>query len=110
MIRRNNISQRKLRHKRVRGKVKGSSMRPRLFVFRSNRYIYAALIDDEKGKTMVFTQGGKAVKKAFEVGKKIAEIAQKANISRVVFDRGGYLYHGRVEAVAKGAREGGLQF
>lgn len=107
---RNKTGQRKLRHKRIRAKVKGTSARPRLFVFRSNKYIYATLIDDDKGETLGTAQGGKAAGKAIEVGKMIAEKAKKLKIKKVVFDRGGYVYYGRVEAVAKGARDGGLEF
>ena len=79
------------RHRRIRGKVSGTAERPRLAVFRSNRGVFAQLIDDGSGKTL-------------------AAAAKKAGIETVVFDRGGYLYHGRVKALADGAREGGLQF
>ena len=106
------------RHKRIRSRVFGTKERPRLCVFRSNKHIYAQLIDDEKGHTLVSTsdlelKNVKKLKKrekAFEVGKLIAEKAKKKNIKKVVFDRGGYKYHGRVKALAEGAREGGLIF
>ena len=131
------------RHKRVRAKVKGTAEVPRLCVFRSNQRIYAQLIDDEKGTTLV-AAGDKELKPkaksqkpklqpksqkleekkekekeiirtgkvavAYEVGKLLAEKALKNKIKKVVFDRGGYKYHGRVKAVADGAREGGLMF
>lgn len=139
------------RHKRVRAKISGTSKVPRLCVFKSGKYIYAQLIDDEKGHTLieasdlkikpktkkrpsegpkgklgrvvgglesVKTSEGKEEKKvlsgkkalAYEVGKSIAEKAIKKKIKKIVFDRGGYKYHGRVKALAEGAREGGLQF
>ena len=105
-------------HYRVRKKVKGTSSCPRLSVFRSNRSIYCQVIDDLNGSTLVSASSGEStipsegnktdIAKA--VGKLIAEKALAQNISNVVFDRGGYLYHGRVKALADGAREGGLQF
>jgi len=127
------------RHRRVRAKISGTSEVPRLSVFRSNKHIYVQLIDDEKGQTFVAasdkeinpkpqTQNSKLKLKtqnlrekkenvrtgkvmvAYEVGKLIAERALEKNIKKVVFDRGGYKYHGRVKAVAEGAREGGLEF
>lgn len=110
------------RHIRVRAKIKGTAQRPRLSVFRSNKHIHLQLIDDEKGKTIVSANDfmPKAAKKrkikmtksksAFEVGKALAELAKKKKIKNVVFDRGGYTYHGRVKAAAEGAREGGLNF
>ena len=105
------------RHRRVRGKVVGSAERPRLAVFRSNRGIFAQLIDDGDGKTLagaswVGLKGFKGDKseQAHEVGKALADAARKAGIESVVFDRSGYLYHGRVKALADGAREGGLKF
>jgi large subunit ribosomal protein L18 len=105
------------RHRRVRGKVSGTAERPRLAVFRSNRGIFAQLIDDETGKTLagsswVGLKGFKGDKtaQAAQVGKSLAEAARKAGIETVVFDRAGYLYHGRVKALADGAREGGLKF
>ncbi|PIR02079.1 MAG: 50S ribosomal protein L18 [Candidatus Nealsonbacteria bacterium CG_4_9_14_0_2_um_filter_37_38] len=133
------------RHKRVRAKIKDTSKVPRLCVFRSTKHIYAQLIDDEKGQTILSSNdlGFKKLKTqirpaaakaaaskqklkvrekkeqiirigkvaiAYEVGKLIAERALKKKIERVVFDRGGYRYHGRVKALVEGAREGGLQF
>ena len=102
----------------IRKKVKGSSERPRLSVFRSNTSIYAQIIDDINGVTLVSASsvdlGGRKensnVDTATQVGKKIAEKAQEAGIQAVVFDRNGYLYHGKVKALAEGAREGGLKF
>ena len=106
------------RHRRVRGKVSGTAERPRLAVFRSNRGITAQLIDDASGKTLA-AASWLAVKKSFkgnkseqaaEVGKLLAEAAKKTGVESVVFDRAGYLYHGRVKALANAAREGGLKF
>ena len=105
------------RHRRVRGKVSGTVERPRLVVTRSNRGIFAQLVDDEAGRTLASaswtalgaTKGSKS-EQAAEVGKAIAAAAKAAGIERCVFDRAGYLYHGRVKALAEGAREGGLQF
>jgi large subunit ribosomal protein L18 len=94
------------RQKRIRAKVAGTSSRPRLSVYRSNKYMYAQLIDDTVGKTLVSAKG----QKASEVGKKIAELATKLKVKAVVFDRGGYRYHGRVPSLAESAREGGLVF
>ena len=105
--------------KRLRASVKGTAERPRLAVFRSNKQIYAQLIDDEAGKTLascssrqkdLALQPLSKVETSRTVGTKLAEVAKGAGISAVVFDRGGYRYHGRVKALAEGAREGGLQF
>jgi large subunit ribosomal protein L18 len=108
---------RERRHRRVRGKVEGTAERPRLTVFRSNRGIFAQLVDDSSGKTLagaswITVKGLKGSKtdQAREVGKAVAAAGKKAGIEAVVFDRGGYLYHGRVKALADGAREGGLKF
>jgi large subunit ribosomal protein L18 len=105
------------RHRRVRGKVSGTAERPRLVVFRSNRGIFAQLVDDEAGRTLASAtwlahRGHKGTKtdQAAEVGKSLAAAAKKAGIEACVFDRAGYLYHGRVKALADAAREGGLQF
>jgi large subunit ribosomal protein L18 len=105
------------RHKRVRGKVSGTAERPRLVVTRSNRGIVAQLVDDTSGKTMASAtwqqlEAFKGDKKAqaAEVGKLLAGSAKQAKIDAAVFDRGGYLYHGRVKALAEAAREGGLKF
>ena len=107
------------RHARVRNKVTGTSNVPRLNVFRSNNNIFAQIIDDEASKTLVSAssidkelklENGSNVEAAKVVGKAIAEKATKAKITKVVFDRGGYLYHGRVKALAEAARENGLEF
>jgi len=102
----------------IRKKVEGTADRPRMSVFRSNKEIYVQLIDDVAGKTLVSTSSsdkdfdakGSKVELATAVGKKAAEKAIAAGIAQVVFDRNGYLYHGRVKALAEGAREGGLKF
>jgi large subunit ribosomal protein L18 len=104
------------RHRRVRGKVAGTAERPRLVVFRSNRGISAQLIDDEAGRTLAsaswkaVSPSGSKMEQAAAVGKALADSAKKAGVESCVFDRAGYLYHGRVKALAEGAREGGLQF
>jgi large subunit ribosomal protein L18 len=107
------------RHLRVRKKIAGSGGRPRLVVFRSLKHIYAQLVDDDQGKTLLgvsdaseglTVEGAGKVGKAKGVGKALAAKAKAAGITRVVFDRAGYRYHGRVKAVADGAREGGLEF
>ncbi len=119
MIKRPNTNAQRLkRHKRVRGKVSGTSERPRLNVFRSGSNIYAQIIDDSCGKTIVsasslekgFEGKGSNVEAAQKVGQVVAQRAKDKGIDTVVFDRGGYLYHGRVKALADGAREAGLQF
>ncbi len=109
---------RERRHRRVRRKIAGTAERPRLTVHRSNRGIEAQLIDDVDGKTLASashlgvkkTFKGNKSEQAAEVGKLLAAAAKKAGIETVVFDRGGYLYHGRVKALADAAREGGLEF
>ena len=114
----NTNAQRLKRHKRVRGKISGTPERPRLNVFRSETNIYAQVIDDVSGKTLVsasslekdFACEGTKSDAAKTVGQMVAERAKAAGITTVVFDRGGYVYHGRVKALAEGAREGGLQF
>ena len=105
------------RHRRVRGKVSGTAARPRLVVFRSNRGIFAQLVDDGARRTLAsasWTALGKSdgskTEQAAEVGKALAAAAKKAGVETCVFDRAGYLYHGRVKALAEGAREGGLRF
>jgi len=111
-------AQRLRRHKRVRGKVSGTTERPRLNVFRSGNNIYAQVIDDTTGNTLVsasslekgFEGNGGNVEAAKKVGQALAQRAKDKGIGAVVFDRGGYLYHGRVKALADGAREGGLEF
>jgi len=109
---------RRRRHIRVRKAVRGTAARPRLAVFRSNRYIYAQVIDDETGRTLAAASsreaslGGKSlsVDTAGEVGKLIAARAADADVTTVVFDRGGFAYHGRVKSLAEAARKGGLEF
>jgi large subunit ribosomal protein L18 len=108
---------RERRHKRVRGKIAGTPDRPRLVVFRSNRGIEAQLVDDLEGKTLAAASWlhlksfkGSKSEQAAEVGKLLAANAKQAKVETVVFDRGGYLYHGRVKALADAAREGGLKF
>ena len=111
-------SARLMRHARIRSKISGTSEVPRLSVFRSNKQIYAQIIDDEKKSTLVSDssldkslklENGGNVEAAKAVGKLLAEKAKKAKITKVVFDRGGYLYHGRVQALAEAARENGLE-
>ena len=109
---------RERRHRRVRRKIEGTAERPRLTIFRSNRGIEAQLIDDVDGKTLAHATHlgvkkgfkGSKTEQAAEVGKLLAASAKKAGITTCVFDRAGYLYHGRVKALAEGAREGGLEF
>jgi len=109
------VQKRARRHRRVRVKVTGSAEKPRLSVFRSNTAIYAQLINDEKGEILASSSSlklktGKNTETAKRVGMEIAKLAKEKKISKCVFDRSGYLYHGRVKALADGAREGGLQF
>ncbi len=110
------LTKRKRIHLRIRKKVKGTAARPRLNVFRSNNHIYCQLIDDRKGVTLVgasskeISDKGTRSEIATKVGEMIAERALAKNIKASVFDRGGYLYHGRVKALAEGAREKGLHF
>jgi large subunit ribosomal protein L18 len=113
---------RQRRRWRVRNKVRGTAERPRLTVFRSSKHIYAQLIDDDTGRTLASAASkvkkgeqssvgyGGNVKAAKAVGQKLAEAAKAAGITKAAFDRGHYRYHGRVKALAEGAREGGLQF
>ena len=111
-------AQRLKRHKRVRGKVSGTTERPRLNIFRSGNNIYAQIIDDSKGVTLAsastlekgFDSKGNNVEAAQKVGQAVAQRAKDKGVDTVVFDRGGYLYHGRVKALADGAREAGLKF
>jgi large subunit ribosomal protein L18 len=106
------------RHRRVRGRVSGSVERPRIAVFRSNKGIYAQLIDDTTARTLASASWaqlpksfkGTKTEQAAAVGKLLAQNAKKAGVEAAVFDRAGYLYHGRVKALADGAREGGLRF
>jgi large subunit ribosomal protein L18 len=111
------LEARRRRQRRIRGKVSGTAERPRLAVFRSNRGIFAQLIDDTSGRTLASAGwlglkgfSGNKTEQAAEVGKALAAAARQAGIESCVFDRGGYLYHGRVKALADGAREGGLAF
>jgi len=110
------IEKRQRRHRRVRAKISGTKQRPRLCVFRSNKHIYAQLINDENGKILLSSSDLKIKKKgnktamASEIGKIVAKIAVEKGFKEVVFDRAGYIYHGRVKALAEGAREGGLKF
>lgn len=110
------VRARQARQKRVRRRVRGTDERPRLCVYRSLRYTYAQLISDESNKVLAafstqgFAKGSKqSVESAKELGMKMAELAKSNNIEQVVFDRNGYIYHGRIAAVADGAREGGLK-
>ncbi|MBM3900101.1 MAG: 50S ribosomal protein L18 [Gemmatimonadetes bacterium] len=102
------------RHIRVRAKVSGTAERPRLVIFRSLKHMSAQLVDDVRQHTLLTVTDagltGKKTERSAAVGKRIAERAKEAGITKVVFDRGGYQYHGRVKAVADGAREGGLEF
>jgi large subunit ribosomal protein L18 len=110
-----NIRRIKIR-RRIRGSISGTETKPRLSVFRSNKQIYAQIIDDVNGKTIVAASSAKLAEKVTKVetaaivGKMIAEKALSAGIKQVVFDRSGYLYHGRIKSLAEGAREGGLIF
>jgi large subunit ribosomal protein L18 len=113
------VAGRKRRHRRVRKNVRGTAARPRLAVFRSNKHVYAQVIDDVDGRTIVSAStieaegradGSATVDAAKSVGTRIGERAKAAGVSAVVFDRGGFRYHGRVAGVAEGAREAGLEF
>jgi len=119
MIKKHDANKARLkRHYRIRNKISGTNERPRLNVFRSSKHIYAQIIDDAAGKTLAaassmdkgFDGAGGNKEAAKKVGKSLAEKAAKAGISEVIFDRGGYIYHGRVKELAEGAREGGLKF
>lgn len=111
------VEQRARIRRRIRAKVAGTAGRPRLSVFRSNKYIYAQLIDDASGTTLAAASsreegvdGASRVEKSKAVGQRLAERGKAAGVEAVVFDRGGYRYHGNVRALAEGARDGGLQF
>ncbi len=109
------ITLRKKRHVKIRAKLSGNAVRPRLVVFRSLNATYAQLIDDTSGKTLlansdIKTKKGAKIERAKKVGAELAEKAKAAGIETCVFDRNGYKYHGRVKALAEGAREGGLKF
>jgi large subunit ribosomal protein L18 len=114
----NRLEARRRRHVRVRKAVIGTSERPRLSVFRSNRYLYAQVIDDKTGRTLAAASSQEAtlrsktlsVETATEIGKLVAERAKSAGVGAVVFDRGGFTYHGRIKALADAARASGLEF
>ena len=114
----NRLEARRRRHVRVRKAVVGTSSRPRLAVFRSNRYLYAQVIDDKTGRTLAAASSQEAslrskslsVETATEIGKLVAERAKSAGVEAVVFDRGGFTYHGRIKALADAARASGLEF
>ena len=118
MKKQNSKSKRIIRHKRVRAKIFGKAKIPRLSVYRSNKHIFLQLIDDEKKKTILsISDNPKKGKKkstkselSYEAGKALAKKAIEAGIKKIVFDRGGYIYKGRIQKVAEGAREGGLNF
>lgn len=117
-VERDTVALRARRRRRIRKKIQGTAQRPRLSVFRSNKHIYAQIIDDHSCHTLAqassrqlgIKESCKTVEVAKTVGKMLAESARKAGVEQVAFDRGGYLYHGRVKALAEGAREGGLRF
>ena len=105
------IQKRQKRVKRVRSKIFGTALRPRLCIFISNRYIYAQLIDDSEGRTLIsISAKDKTIKEAKLAGELLAKKAREKNIDRIVFDKRYYKYHGRVKVLAEGAREGGLRF
>jgi len=115
MDRKTKVEKRIRRRNRIRAKVQGSAKRPRLSVFRSNKYLSAQIIDDEKGQTLFSESSTKAkgktnMEKARNVGLELAKKAKSQKIEEIVFDRGGYIYTGKVKALAEGAREGGLKF
>ena len=110
-------AQRKHRHLRIRAKIHGTAACPRVSVFRSNKFIYASLIDDDNHKTLASTSSAKLglenpsnMDAATKTGEKLAEMAKELKIEKVVFDRSGYLYHGQVKALAEALRKGGLVF
>ena len=108
-------AKRQRRHKKIRAKIKGTEKRPRLTVFRSNRFLYVQIVNDVVGHTIVAgstadTKAKRPLERAVELGEKIAEIAKTKKITKVVFDRGGYIYTGKIKALAEGARKGGLKF
>lgn len=117
-IKSNKLTGRERRHRRIRAKVSGTASRPRLSIFRSNKHIYAQIIDDEQGKTLISAsdaemksvKGKGKLETSKVVGEEVAKRAKDKKISKVVFDRSGYLYTGRVKQVAEGARAAGLDF
>ncbi len=111
MATRNRNTKRIARHKRIRAKVFGTHKRPRLSVFKSNKYIYVQLIDDENNKTLIASFVlDKGIKSAYNLGESLAKKAADKKIKKIVFDRGGYKFHGKILELAKGARKGGLDF
>jgi large subunit ribosomal protein L18 len=109
MVKKTKKLKREMRRRRIRAKIKGTAERPRLSVFKSNKYIYTQLVDDENGKILA-AASDKNLKSAYEVGKLLAKKAADKRIKMVVFDRSGYKFHGAILELAKGAREGGLKF
>jgi len=118
-MKKNNSYQRSRIRRRIRGKISGTAARPRLSVFRSNKQIYAQIIDDVAGKTLaaatssdesIASKTVTKIEQAKLVGMLLAEKAKEANVENVIFDRSGYVYHGRIKSLADGAREGGLKF
>ena len=109
------IEKRERRHKRIRARLSGTAERPRLAVFKSNTFMYAQLINDDKGVTIAHgttkgLKGGTKLERAKLLGKSMAEKAKEKKVKKVVFDRAGFVYAGKIKAVAEGAREGGLEF
>ncbi len=100
---------RELRKKRARAKLLGDAKRPRASVFRSNKFLYIQLIDDSKGKTLVFSASKKGIKEATKLGEKVADLAKKVGIKSVVFDRSSYKYHGQVKTLVESLRTAGLK-
>ncbi|OGZ30265.1 MAG: 50S ribosomal protein L18 [Candidatus Niyogibacteria bacterium RIFCSPLOWO2_01_FULL_45_48] len=117
-MKKSNINKKNRRRRRVRSRVKGGPNRPRLSVFRSNKHVYAQIIDDENGKTIIGLADSALKKESKQnkserakvLGLALAKLAKEAKIKKVVFDRGGRIYHGRIKSLAEGAREGGLEF
>ena len=109
MVKKDKQSKRIMRHRRIRAKIKGTAERHRLSVFKSNKYIYLQLIDDENGKVLV-AASDRGLQSAYEVGGLLAKKAADMGIKTAVFDRSGYKFHGLILELAKGAREGGLKF
>ncbi len=109
MVKKDKQLKRIMRHRRIRAKIFGTLNRPRLSVFKSNKYIYTQLVDDENGKILA-AASDRGLKSAYEVGKLLAKKAADKGIKKVVFDRSGYKFHGTILELAKGAREGGLKF
>ncbi len=109
------IEKRERRHARIRAQISGTETKPRLSVFKSNKFVYAQIINDEKGETLAYFTSknipkGTMLEKALQTGKEIARLAKDKKVEAVVFDRGGFIYKGKIKAIADGAREGGLKF